>query len=271
MPYIPSRDQAPAVIENLQEFYSGTLEYYDELFPLGDQVLPFILKIRQEQVQSLPTEKTPMCRFLGIGCATGNLENKLSGYGMDITGIDQNANMIETAKRRMKRGFSTIRFFEMSAIDIRRFLKKGSFNIIACIGNVLPYISDETLMKKFFYDVRELLAPGGKFIVQTINYDALATDKPVRLPDRSSVRVTLSRGYIPAENGQVVLDALLEQGNGKKLSLQHTTKLIPMPVGKVKEFAREAGFTESAVYGDFGEAPWSSESPISVIVLSLDA
>lgn len=265
MAYATTHEQAPAFIESIQDFYTAILEYYDELFPLDENLVPFIQDVALRQKKDTGNDAA-LTRFLGIGCATGNLENKLLKFGMDITGIDQNKEMVETAKRRMKRGFSTIRFFEMPAIDINRFLKKGSFNIVACVDNVIPYIYDETLLRKLFHDVKSLLAPGGAFIVQTMNYDGVPTDKPVRLPDRSSVRVTLSRGYIPAEDGLVYLDASLELGNGKKLTLQRTTKMLPTTVARVKLLAEEAGFAKAETYGDFARAPWSEESLSSVFV-----
>lgn len=268
MAYGANRDQVPVIIETLQDFYTAILEYYDELFPLDDHLVPFIQGLAQEQKKPGRPDSAALTRFLGIGCATGNLENKLMKFGMDITGIDQNRDMVETAKRRMKRGFSTIRFFEMPAIDVNRFLKKGSFNIIACVDNVIPYVTDETLLRKLFHDVKALLAPGGSFVVQTMNYDGLATDRPVRLPDRSSVRVTLSRGYIPAEDRLAYLDATLEMGNGKKLTLQRTTKIFPATVARIKLLAEEAGFTAARTYGSFAGDPWSENSVSSIFVFS---
>jgi len=268
MPYSQNGTRDPVVsIESLQDFYTTTLEYYDELFPLDEQAIPFIVKIRDEQKAAEGANPASLTRYLGIGCATGNLENKLANCSMDITGVDQNTAMIETAKRRMKRGFSTIRFFEMQAIDIRRFLKQGSFNIVCCVGNVLPYLADETLIRKFFHDVRALLAPGGKFILETLNYDGIPVSKPVRLPNLSSLRVNLLQGYIPGDEGQVLLDATLEQGNGKKMILQRTTKLMPITAAKIELYAREAGFTEVSLYSNFAGAPWFKESAATIAVL----
>lgn len=257
----------PLIIENLQEFYTTTLEYYDELFPLKDEVVQFFVALQKEHQSSSSTQSAPLCRFLSIGCATGNLENKLAGYGMDITGIDKNTEMIETAKRRMKRGYSNIRFFEMSAIDMKRFLKRGSFNIISCIDNTMPYIADETLLRKLFHDARELLAPEGKFVIQTENFDLLRKNKLTRLPDLRSVRVTLQRSFIPGDDGLVTLDSTLELGSGRKIILQKTTHLIPALASQMKEYAREAGFTECAIYGDFLLSPWTEESPNTIFVL----
>jgi SAM-dependent methyltransferase len=260
------KDENPEFIENLQEFYSTILEYYDELFPLKDEAVQFFVRLQNEMQAATIVQPSPLCRFLSIGCATGNLENRLAGYGMDVTGIDKNPDMIETAKRRMKRLYSTLRFFEMPAIDMSRFLKQGSFNLISCIENTIPYISDETLLRKFFHDARSLLAPGGKFVVQTLNFDAIDLNQAFRLPDLGSVRVTLRRSYIPKENGQMLLEASLELGNGKTIILQKTTSLISARTSTLEEYASEAGFRTCFLYGNFDFSPWTRESPKTILV-----
>ncbi len=260
--------EPPVFLENIQEFYSSILEYYDELFPLQDTAVRFYIRMQQEQQAASQIQPVPLCRFLGIGCATGNLENRLSSCGMDITGIDKNPDMIETANRRMKRTSSTLRFFEMSAIEMNRFLKKGSFNLISCIENTLPYISDETLLRKFFHDAKTLLTPGGKLVIQTHNFDFLKKMKQTRLPDLRSVRVTLQRSYLPMEDESALLEATLELGNGQKIILQKTTKVLPSPVQQLEAYAREAGFTSCVRYGDFQLSPWTEESLTTILVLS---
>lgn len=261
-------EATPIVTETLQDFYSTILEYYDELFPVAEDAIRFLLQIQEELKAGFHVQPSPLCRYLGIGCATGNLENTLAGHGLDVTGIDINRDMIETAKRRMKRGFSSSRFFEMSTIDMNRFLKQGSFHILGCLANTLPYIADETLIRKFFHDAHELLISGGKLVIQTLNYDAIPANTPSRLPTLSSIRVSLHCGYIPAENETVLLDAVLELGNGRKIILQKTTKLLPLSAVKVESFAREAGFTSCERFGSFTGEEWAMESSDTIFVFS---
>jgi 2-polyprenyl-3-methyl-5-hydroxy-6-metoxy-1,4-benzoquinol methylase len=264
-----TRSTEPVVTkENIQDFYSAILEYYDELFPLDETAIPFFLSLQQKLKNASPEKTSPLCRFLGIGCATGNLENKLAPNNMDITGIDKNPDMIETAKRRMKRGYSTIRFFEMSSIDMKRFLKARSFQIIACIDNTLPYIADETLIRKFFYDAKELLAPGGILVIQTINMEGLESGKPKVLEERSSIRVSLSRSWIPISHNLYALDAMLEMGNGKKLALQKTANIIALSTSRLESYAREAGFTGCNLQADFSGSRWDSSSANSVMLFT---
>lgn len=264
---MPGYQPPPQIVENIQDYYSAILEYYDELFPVPEAIVSFFRALQEEQRKSFGSDHAPFARYLGIGCATGTLENKLSGPGFDITGIDRNPDMIETAIRRMKRGFSTTRFFEMSTLDMVRFLKKKSFQIIACLDNTLPFIADETLLRKFFHDARELLAPGGNLVINTINFDAITQIKPSRLPDRSSVRVTLKQGFIPDSDGTLILDAALELGNGRRIALQRGTKIFPLTTGDIETLAREAGFTTCSLAGSYANKTWSPESAESIITL----
>ncbi len=269
MKYNSSRQSTPIeTLEDMQEFYSNTIEYYDELFPLDPTAAACIVNLARSHTPGPSGGATPLCRYLGIGCATGNLENGLVSAGLDITGIDQNPDMIETAKRRMKRGGSTIRFFEMGSLDMRRFLKAESFNVIACLDNMLPYIGDETLLRKFFHDSKTLLAPNGTLVVQILNIDKFEKGKVIKLQERSSVRVSLAETWVPSENDKYILDISLELGNGKKLVLKKGTGIFAASSDQVEAYAREAGFTRSRRFADFAETAWSADSANSVFFFS---
>ncbi len=264
-----SRTNPPVdIVENLQEFYSRIQEYYDELFPLDERVVRFYQGMEQEYRQSQRGDAIPMFRFLGIGCGTGNLENRLVTLGFDVTGIDKNADMVATAQRRMKRSGASIRFFEMSSIDMRRFLKASSFNAVSSLGNILPFIGDETLIRKFFHDSKALLAPGGALVVELANFDAYRPNETIRLRDKSSVRVLLARSFTPADDGKMLLDVMLELGNGSRIVLQKRTHILPIHSQTAEQWAREAGFTTMNRYSGFDKEPWSAESESMVLVFS---
>lgn len=253
--------------ETIQEFYDRIREYYDELFPLDEGAVALMKGLVESFRKESAIQPPPVCRYLGVGCATGTLENRISDSTLDVTGIDRNAAMIETCQRRMRRGYSTTRFFEMSAIDIRRFLKPASFNIAACIGNTLPHFGDETLIRKFLHDIRALLAPGGAFVLQTLNFDSFPAGKTVRLGDNASVRATLERSLIPAQDGSWELEATLTHGNGKRLALQKGTRLEPVTKERIEAWGREAGFTTFQYGADYAGRPWTPESEHTVAIL----
>ncbi len=264
----PHGADEPDYAENLQEFYDAIREYYDELFPVDEGAVALITGLVEDFRKNSPIQPPPICRYLGIGCATGTLENRISSPALDVTGIDRNPGMVETSQRRMKRGYSSTRFFEMSAIDIRRFLKPGSFNIIGCVNNTLPYLADETLVRKFLFDAKALLAPGGKLVLQFINFDSFGPNEAVRLPDRSSVRVRLSRSLHPVEEGVYELDAILEKGSGTFLELDEGTDLLAITRPRLEAWGREGGFVNFEYGGDYLGRPWTPESHYTVAILS---
>lgn len=263
----PGTQPQSFIIENLQDFYSRILEYYDELFPLNKETVSCLLRLNEKFKKSSAISPAPIMRFLGVGCATGSLENQLSVHNFDITGIDANADMVATAKRRIKGTYSSIRFFEMNSLDMRRFLKEGSFNVIACVGNTLPYIGDETLIRKFFHDARTLLAPEGYLLVQTHNFGTTQPIKEIVLPDLSSIRVRLTRTFVPTENNKMTLNAQLTLGNGQILQLQNNTELLPLSVSQVTAHAEEAGFSSTSVFSDFSELPYDPKGLQTVYIL----
>lgn len=263
-----SEQEAPSMIETIQDFYNRMLEYYDELFPLNQEAIAFINSLRDSQNLSPSTTETkPMCRYLGIGSATGTLELKLTSMQYDVTAIDRNAKMIDTSQRRLKRGISTARFFEMSTVEMRRFLKEGSFNIIGCLENTLPYITDETLLRKFFYDVKSLLSSEGLFVLELINFDNPQHSSFSSLPEKSSLRVSLSRTLKDSMGGLKELDAELELGNGKILKLAPGTKLNPLKKRNIEALAQEAGFTKYEFYSDYQKTEWNPQSERTIVIL----
>lgn len=253
--------------ETIQEFYDDIREYYDELFPLDEGAVALMKGLVEDFRKESPIQPPPVCRYLGVGCATGTLENRISDTTVDVTGIDRNPTMIETSKRRMRRGYSTTRFFEMPAIDVRRYLKPASFNIAACVGNTLPYVGDETLIRKFIHDIRALLAPGGTFVVQTLNFDALTEGKPALLRERSSVRASLERKLLPGDDGYWNLEATLIHGNGKRLTLQKGTRMVPVTRDRLESWGREAGFTTFQYGSDYAGRPWEPDGEYTVAIL----
>ncbi len=254
-------------IGSLQDYYSRILEYYDELFPLDDQAVPCILRLVDKLKQKAQVTPPPIFRFLGIGCATGTLENRLAQYSLDVTGIDANPDMVATAQRRIKATFSSIRFFEMNSLDIARFLKDNSFNLIACIENMLPYLGDYTLVRKFLHDSKILLAPGGFLLLHVYNFTDSARTAEITLPELSSIRVKLSRKLVPSDDDKMSLDAQLELGNGQLVHYQKKTPILPITVSQITAFARETGFNTPEIYSGYTGAAYDPHSTFAVIVL----
>ena len=95
------------------------VEYYDELYPSDENQRRFFT--------DLLTKYAAPSKFLRIGCGTGNLESYLAKSGIDVTGLDTNKEILESANLRRRFPNMAIRFFQMSTIEMTNFLGKNFF------------------------------------------------------------------------------------------------------------------------------------------------
>jgi len=137
-------------------FYSDFAGHYETVFPFRPKTFDFLEKW-------LPATG----RMLDIGCGTGSYCARLAESGRDCLGIDLDPGMINEAERLHPAG--QYRILGMEEIGL---LPKGGFDAIICIGNVLPHLSEGRLLA-FLIDIQSLLAPGGVWVFQTVNFDSL--------------------------------------------------------------------------------------------------
>lgn len=234
------------------DYYSNIIEYYDELYPQHESQISFIL----DQAKGMPCP----VKVLRVGCATATLEHALARHGLDVTGIDVTREMIEIAQRRKKEPASNIRFLQLSSIEMGRFLKADFYDFICCLDDKITFIRDKILMRKFFYDCKQLLRTNGSLVINTLNYDYFFGKSVIDLPPKKSIRATLFRQLRQDENGTVTAYFDLETGNGKKEHVLNGAEIFPLSQNEIVLFAKEAGFTDLRFFSDFSCSPLTPDS-----------
>ena len=115
---------------------------------------------------------------LDLGCGTGEHVAFFAGRGARAVGLDRSEKMIEAAREHEARGLG--RFVLGEAADAGTLLAdEAPFGLAICLGNMLPHLLDEKALNAFVVAVRERLAPGGRFLIQLLNYDRIV-DTPIR-------------------------------------------------------------------------------------------
>ena len=99
------------------------LEYYDELFPVSSEQKMFY----EEILSSFTIEP----KVLSIGCGTGVFEHHLSRHNCNVTGIDHIPGLLESATRRHRRPGCSVRFFQMTILEMAQYLGKGFYNLMS--------------------------------------------------------------------------------------------------------------------------------------------
>lgn len=241
------------------EFLHNIIEYYDELYPVTEE--------QKKLYKELTKDLTP-AKILRIGCATGGFEHWLAREGHDVTGIETSKEMLETANRRRRMPNTAIRFFQMSTIEMTRFLGKGFYDVISCLGDRIIFIHDKTLMRKFFYDCKLLLAEGGHLVLQLSNYSIFNAKPMAKLPTQESIRVKLYTQLWTSEEGNCTLQQDLEHCGSKIVPVLKDVAVLPITPDQISEYAKEAGFKEINLYSGYDKQPLQADSSTVVCVLS---
>jgi len=233
-------------------FIQNVAEYYDELYPVTEDQKNFYNRIRE----SYPTP----ARFLQIGCGTGALEHALVKNGADVTGIEVSKELIEIAALRRKTQLMPIRFFQLSTLDMTRFLGKNFYNVISCLNSRIVFVRDKTLVRKFFFDCKALLAERGTLVLHLYNFTRALQSGKTELRPRSSIRVKLLSTLAQGKDGAVFMSQSVETGTGKVLSVMENESLYPLAKDEIASFAKEAGFTDLSFYGSYAMEAFTEQS-----------
>lgn len=232
------------------------LEYYDELFPVSSEQKLFY----DEILNTFEIEP----KILSINCGTGIFEHYLSRRNCNVTGIDFIPGLLESATRRHRQPGCTIRFFQMTILEMAQYLGKGFYNLISCIHNRLPPIPNASQMEQFFRDCRSLLAPEGYFILQIPNYPYFTCQQVGKLPVSESIRSKLYTKLITDDNGTRIHQQV-ETSSGKLVTVRNYQQVYPLAAQDVEELAMETGFREVQFYSDFEKNVFIPESSPSII------
>ncbi len=235
-------------------FYADFAGHYEKIFPFRPETLRFLDRW-------LP----PGGRVLDVGCGTGHYCRELAQTGRDCLGIDLDPGMIDQAERSHPEG--AFRILGMEDVGV---LPAEGFTGIFCIGNVLPHLPSSRL-SAFLMDVKQLLAPGGVWIFQTVNFDPILTRSDHVFPERNLGPEGLKflRWYDEIDVDRLQFHTALVGPAGEIFSGEVT--LHPRASVDYLRGHRSAGFTKLGHFADFsGRGFNSAEESGSVFVFRKD-
>ena len=234
------------------------VEYYDELHP--------VTMAQQTFYETLVQKYPHPAKFLGIGCGTGVLCHRLAKDAVDVTGLEPQRELLDSANLKYRSQLMSLRYFQMSTLEMSRFLGKKFYNIISCINNRVIFIHDKTLMKKFFVDCKELLSDGGKLVLQLLNFEKFKANPKCELPELSSPRIRYKSAISRLMDGSFNLDCCLEK-NGKNIPVYEQARVYPLTKNDIQEFSKEAGFKSAQFFSGFDGLSASDDSDYLLAVL----
>ena len=244
-----------------------------DLDPIRDGRHYDALKAQNDVAFYLAQAQATSGPVLEIGCGTGRVTIPLAAAGVDITGLDVSASMLEEAKRKAERQGLCINWIEA---DGRNFDLGRRFALIIMPFNTLQFFRDTAALGQLFHCVMRHLKDEGRFVFDVFNPQVsfLAADPSARYERAryadphggGEVVLEETRQYIAAR--QVVRSTRYYHVGAKQdfsVSSLELRCFFPCELDMILE---HYGFRLEARYGDFDNSPLSSRSPKQICVCS---
>lgn len=237
-------------------FYSSVTGYFDEIFPVNPVHLEFI-RTELGTLEEL--------YFLDIGCSTGKLANELCRLGALGVGIDLNEDMIREARQNYSSAF--LNFRKMNMLHISRAFPDHYFDAVICFGNTLVHLDSITEVRTFLSHTAKLLKPGGKLLLQILNYDYILDKKISELPLIETGRLQFARHYTPTNGTQSKIEfkTILTDKRNNNI-LENKVLLLPVRRKELEKVLWMAGFKQLHFYANFVREPYTGNHLPLIIV-----
>ncbi len=205
-------------------------------------------------------ELPPGSRVLDVPCGYGRHAVPLAAEGYRVVGLDRSASQLDEARRRR----DTAREPRLVRGDYREIpLADGAFDGALTLHSSLGYTGEDA-DRRVLREIRRVLRPGGRLVIETNHRD--------RLPPRSPWRE-----WYPLGDGAVLLAETRIDRVAGTVELVHTylpasgpahTRSIHWRAYSVTELVRilgESGFGDIACYGNLEGGPFGSDTRLILV------
>ena len=193
--------------------------YYPEIF--GEQLLQWLQKHGVSPKNAMD-----------LGCGTGILCEILHKTGINASGMDFSAGMIEIARQRMP----GIRY---EVADMITFRPETQYDLVTCTGDALNHIGALSDLEQIFRNVYDYTSPGGYFIFDILNEHEVSTSEPFEMEFSDTVRVWFQMTR-PGEKQVNLKIRVFEKG---KQSFEENIRETIHDPAAVCDLLRESGFS----------------------------
>lgn len=213
---------------------------------------------------------------LELACGTGRLTIPLRKKGVDITGLDLAAPMLEQARSKAAAAGVKINFLRG---DARKFRLGKKFKLIFMAFNSMQHLGKAEDLKGLFASAAAHLAPGGRFIFDIFNPD------PMYLIRDTEELLPVAYYDDPAGGGKVLVNESYSYDKAAQVSRltwhyrsEKTGKTLKKSLNLRCFFPQELlalvqynGFRVQSRYGDFLRKPFTGSSRKQIVICAPSA
>jgi glycine/sarcosine N-methyltransferase len=184
-----------------------------------------------------------------IGCGTGLDSISLSRLGLKVRAFDISSGMIEKAEQNAEKYGAKIKFYN-AGFDGMPDIFNNSFDLVVSLGNTIANVPSESLNTSISA-IYTLLKPGGKAVVQILNYEKLKSNNDRIINITRNETTTFIRFYDFLDKN-INFNILRFTTANPKERIMDTVMLYPYSEQELIAYFQKAGFREVETYGSLG-------------------
>jgi ubiquinone/menaquinone biosynthesis C-methylase UbiE len=173
---------------NMSDLYRHPEEYDLEHLGDSDDVEFYVSLVRRLQPR----------KVLELGCGTGRITLPLAEQGaqlaFDVTGLDSQAEMLETAKKRLLEAPPKVRErLRLIQGDMRTWQSESAFDLIVIPCSSISHLLTLQDQLTVWNQCRRNLRPGGRFVVEITMPNMATFADSFNVPPRALVEIDVDK------------------------------------------------------------------------------
>jgi len=232
-------------------FYTDLCGVYDALFPVSEAQAALFDRILSTGA---------VRRVADAGCGSGAQLLRFAVAGADCIGFDPDPDLVALAKRKLA-SFPSSRVEVGGFSDTKRVVHPP-VDLLLCLGNSLVHVPQEDA-GRFLEDAAEVLAEGGRILLQILNYERLllhdVTTLPLMMAGEGAIEFRRSYRWEGPRSVRFLTSLRISEGGQPRIH-RNDIPLYPIYPDELWEMLSRAGFSDIRYSGDFSGAEFSPES-----------
>ena len=258
-------------------------ENYDEYMSIAelyDYVLPY--RERQDVGFFVEAAKESGGPVLELGCGTGRVLIPTAQAGIEITGLDLSAHMLEVCRGKLKAEPEEVRSrVRLVEGDMRRFEFSRTFRLITLPFRPFQHLTTVEEQLACLGCIRRHLAEDGRLILDIFNpkLEALLdTAFGEEVPEEGEFSIPdgrkLTRSHkivlrdVPNQINYVELIYYVTHPDGRQERLVQAFPMRYLFRFEAEHLLRRAGFEVEQLYADYDKSPYGSKYPGELIFVA---
>jgi SAM-dependent methyltransferase len=203
----------------------------------------------------------PGARLLDLCCGHGRHAVPLAQLGYRVTGLDLNRRFLGNAAALAAEHGQKL---GLVAADMRRMpFADGRFDAVINVFNAFGYLESEAQDQRVLAEVARVLVPGGRFLQELANREALVRDwrdsNVLRLPDGL---LLLQERSLDLRSSRERVRYTLLHPDGRRSSREHIIRLYTLT--ELEGMLGRAGLELREVHGGLDDGPLELDSSFLV-------